>query len=252
MRQAPLILALALLAAITLAAAERPPKGLTKRVAQNETLIAELRDDFTYRQKVHIKELSQQGGQTGDYFEIRDVLFSPETGSTEEFVKGPRDRLKRISLTEEDFRDIREVQNFLLTADRLWLYRTRFKGSEEIGGIDCWVFDVSPRQILAEMRFFDGLVWVSKEDETIIRMSGKAVPEQRTSTSENLFPRFTTMREKIDGVWLPVLTFGDDDLTFASGYQRLRIEIEYSNYKRFGAESEIKFGDAVDVPSGDN
>jgi hypothetical protein len=60
--------------------------------------------------------------------------------------------------------------------------------------------------------------------------------------SENLFPRFTTLREAIDGQHrFPVCTYADDTLPFRNGFQRVRMTIRYSGYKRFGAESAIKF-----------
>ena len=68
------------------------------------------------------------------------------------------------------------------------------------------------------------------------------MPQIRTTKSENLFPHFTTLRQKIDGEhWFPVKTWGDDVLHFRSGSERMRIVIDYANYKRFGADSTIKF-----------
>ena len=50
------------------------------------------------------------------------------------------------------------------------------------------------------------------------------------------------MRAKVDGkFWFPVRTFGDDVLPFKGGAIRERLEILYENYKRFGAESTVKF-----------
>jgi hypothetical protein len=64
------------------------------------------------------------------------------------------------------------------------------------------------------------------------------VPQIRTTRTENLFPRFTTLRKAIDGKhWFPIYTYADDTLHFKTGPQRERLRISYSNYKRFGAES---------------
>ena len=45
---------------------------------------------------------------------------------------------------------------------------------------------------------FDGLIWIDKSDFSIIRSEGEAVPQIRTTKTENLFPRFTTVRRKVD------------------------------------------------------
>jgi hypothetical protein len=149
--------------------------------------------------------------------------------------------LKFLQLTDEDFRDIREIQPLVLTEDQLWNYETKFRGDENMDDVDCWVLQVRPRQILGSQRFFDGLVWIDKKGYNIVRMEGQAVPQLLSTTKENLFPRFTTIRKPVDGKhWFPIYTYADDSLPFRTGPQRIRLRISYSNYKRFGAESTFK------------
>jgi hypothetical protein len=221
----------------------RAPRDLARRVARNESLIRELRDQYTFRQDFRFEELADNGRRTGFYHEVRDVVFSPAAERAEVLVSGPNNSLSRIRLTKEDFQDVRDIQNFLFTEDVLWLYQVRHRGEERIDGEDCWVMQVTPRNELQGMRFFEGLLWVSKKDEEIVRAHGKAVPEIRTSKSENLFPLFTTLRTKIDGHWMPASTVADDELPFSSGRQRVRLQVEFANYKRFGAETSIQFGE---------
>jgi hypothetical protein len=150
--------------------------------------------------------------------------------------------LVRLKLTEEDFRDIREVQPFLLTKDQMFLYETTFRGEESVDGVDCFVIQVRPRQILQGQRLFDGMFWVDKKDYSIIRSEGQAVPQIVTTKNENLFPHFTTVRLKVDGdFWFPVVTYADDTLQFRNGPQRIRLTIRYTNYRKFGADSKITF-----------
>ena len=76
-----------------------------------------------------------------------------------------------------------------------------------------------------------------------MRLEGQAVPQIRTTRSENLFPRFTTIRKPVDGKhWFAVYTWADDTLAFRTGPQRIGLKIRYSDYKRFGAESTVTFG----------
>ncbi len=194
-----------------------------------------------YRQTVTLQELDSRGAARGEYKEIRDVIFSPEHERTEEQVGRPEDGLKFLRLTEQDFQDIRDIQPLVLTEDRLWNYQTRFRGEENMDGVDCWVLQVEPRQILEGQRLFKGLIWVDKKEFNIIHMEGQAVPQIVTTKSENLFPRFTTIRKPVDGKhWFPVYTYADDALQFRTGPQRIRLRIAYSNYRRFGAVSTFK------------
>ena len=191
-----------------------------------------------YRQTVTLEELDNRGGARGQYKEIRDIIFSPKHERSEDVVGHPENTLKNLILTAEDFRDIRDIQPLVLTEDRLWNYETKPRGEEMVDDVDCWVLQVRPRQILSEQRFFDGLLWVDKKDYNIVRMEGQAVPQIRTTKTENLFPKFTTIRKPIDGKhWFPIYTFADDTLFFRGGPQRERLRIAYSNYRRFSAES---------------
>ena len=207
-------------------------------MAHRETETEAERNEYTYRQTVTIEELDSNGGARGQYHEVRDIIFSPSHERTEQLIGKPQNSLKNLIMTEEDFRDVRKIQPLVLTDSQLWNYETRFRGEENIDEVDCWVLQVRPRQILEGQRFFDGMIWVDKKEYNIVRMQGQAVPQIRTMKSENLFPRFTTIRKPLDGKhWFPVYTYADDTLHFRTGPQRERLPMAYSDYKQFGAES---------------
>ncbi len=230
--------------------AQQMPAGLPKKVAQRETESEAARANFTYRQSVLIEELDERGARRGDYQETREVIFSPQAERTEQATGKPRKNLVRLGLTEEDFRDIREVQPFLLTSEKLWLYQIRYKGEETIDGIDCHVLDVQPRQLLDGQRLFEGLFWVDKRDFSIIRSFGRAVPQIWSTKGENLFPRFTTVRKKMaNGFWFPDQTFADDILPFRGGPIHIRMTIQYAGYKQFQTESNITFSPPTQPPA---
>jgi hypothetical protein len=217
------------------------PPDLAKRAAERESQAQQARSNYTYRQSVWIQEMPAKGAGGGEYREVRDIIFSPAGERTERFVGKPIMNLARLRLTEEDFRDIREVQPFLFTTDVLWLYETKFRGEETVNGIDCWLLEVRPRQVLQGMRLFQGTLWINKRDYSTIRTDGVAVPQIMRRKEENLFPHFVTERQLIDGYWFPVLTGAEETLPFSSGPIRMRMRIEYSNYQRFSASSTVTF-----------
>ena len=219
--------------------AEAPP-NLAKLVAHRETETEAERNEYTYRQSFTLDELDDHGATRGFYREVRDIIFSPTHERTEKMIGTPTSTLKYLILTEQDFDDIRNIQPLVLTDAQLFSYETKFRGEETVDGIECWVLQIRPRQMLQGQRLFDGMLWVEKKGYNIVRMEGQAVPQIRTTKSENLFPRFTTVRKPIDGKhWFPVYTYADDTLHFRTGPQRERLRISYSEYKRFGAESTL-------------
>jgi hypothetical protein len=224
------------------ARADDPPADLVRRIIQRETATEQAQSNYTYQQTVTIDEFDNRGARSGRYKEVRDVIFSPQHERTEQFLGKPQSSLVRLQLTDEDFRDLREIQPFLLTKEQAFLYETKFRGEESVDGRDCWVLQIRPRQILQGQRLFDGMMWVDKQDYSIVRNEGQAVPQILTTKTENLFPRFTTIRQKVDGdFWFPVKTVGDDQLQFRTGPLHMRLEIQYSKYQKFGADSKITF-----------
>jgi len=218
------------------------PPDLLRRAAARETENEAARNEYTYRQTVIIADLDQHGAQLGEYREVRDIVFSPTVVRSEQVVEKARNSLKRLQLTEEDFRDIRDIQPILITKDNVFMYEAKPKGEEVMDGVDCWLLQVRPRQILDGQRLFDGMIWISKDELAVVRLQGQAVPQIQTTKKENLFPHFTTVRQKVEGkFWFPVTTYADDTLQFRNGPQRIRMTIRYANYKRFSADSKIDY-----------
>jgi len=224
------------------APAQDPPPNLVRLIAARETETAAVQSNYTYQQTVTVDEMNPRGFIQGAYREVRDIIFSPAAERTEQMIGKPSNTLTHLRLTEEDFRDMRDIQPFLLTKDQAFLYATKFQGDEMMDSVDCWVVKIGPREILDGQRLFDGMLWVSKKDYSVIRSEGQAVPQIVTLKTENLFPHFTTVRQKVDGdYWFPALTYGDDTLYFRGGAQRVRLTIRYSDYHRFGADSTVTF-----------
>jgi hypothetical protein len=248
-----LIVASGLLLAGLPAQAFDPPEGLLAHIAARATENAKARDNYTYRQSVTVQEFDHRDMVDGQYHEVVDVTFSPSGSRYEQVVSPPKSTLAQIKLTPQDFADIRNIQPFLLTSDTVWLYRGTYKGEETMDGFPCYVEYVEPKQILSGQRFFQGLLWVRKSDYSVVRSEGQAVPQIDTLKQQNLFPHFTTIYKDIDGKWMfPVRTYADDTLFFRNWPQRIRIVIDYGNYKRFGAESTLTYGGESAPPPAQN
>ena len=230
-----------------------PPPGLLRKIAARETENAQAQQNYTYRQAVTVQEFNDHGFVTGQYHDVRDITFSPTRGRYEQIVEPPRDTLTRVRLTAEDFADIRNIEPFLLTSDKVSLYEGSYKGEEDVLGVKCFVEYVRPKQILSTQRFFEGTLWVRESDLEVVKSEGQAVPQIDTLRVQNLTPHFTTFRYEVDGKWMfPRETYADDTLFFRDWPQRIRFTIRYSDYKRFGADSTVTFGDPTQAPQPPN
>lgn len=225
------------------------PEEIIQRFAAKESEFRKARESYTYRQNVKIEELDPDGNMTGKYEITSDIIFGPNRQRIEKVVYAPMSTLHNLLLTPEDEQDLRSVQPFVLTSEDVGKYDVQYQGKEQVDEISCYVFDVKPKQMVKGQRYFQGKIWVDDRDLQIVKTYGKGVGILKKN-EDNQFPNFETYREQIDGkYWFPTYTRADDTLHFRTGPQRIRMIVKYQNYKRFGAETTVTFGDEVDSPS---
>jgi len=233
-----------------------PPKGTTpeeiiKRFAAKEAEFSKARDQYTYRQDVKVQTLD---GDTvdGEYHEVFDVLFDDKGKRLENVVFAPASSLTKIYMSEEDMQDIRHRLPFVLTTEEIPEYNVLYVGQQQEDELHCFVFDIAPKKIEGKKRYFQGRVWVDDKDFQIVKTYGKTVPDlcngkpcnevKKRGDEENLFPKFTTWRQQIDGqYWFPVYTKADDELHFKLEDVHIKEIVKYEDYKRFGANTKILF-----------
>jgi len=231
---------------------DSPPPDIPQivsRFAAKEKEFKAARGNYTYRQIVKVQELSIDGDVTGTYQLEEDVIFTPQGERIEKVVYAPMSTLRHISLSPEDEKDLRSIQPFVLTTDDLYKYNINYQGRQKVDELTTFVFNVSPKTFEKGQRYFEGQIWVDDRDLQIVKSYGKAVPDIRKKGQENLFPRFETYRQQIDGkYWFPTWTGADDTLNFSTGAQRIRMIVRYEDYKQFKSATSITYGAEADKP----
>jgi len=226
-----------------------PPQGITEqeiiqKFAAKEKEFKTARENYAYRQSLTVQTLD---GDTvnGEFKEVEDVLFDDKGNRIEHVVFAPQSSLVGITMTKEDFDDIRRRMPFVLTSDEILEYQILYVGKQRIDEIGTYVFDVAPKQIEKNKRYFQGRIWVDDTDFQIVKTYGKNVPDlgvKKRGGQENLFPAFTTWRDRVDGkYWFPVYTKVDDVLHFSNGDIHIKQVVKYTDYKRFGSNVKITY-----------
>jgi hypothetical protein len=234
------------------------PKGISvdqliQRFAAKEKEFKQARDNYTYRQDVKVQTLDGDT-VTGEFQEVFDVTFDDKSRRVEQVKFAPQSTLENggISITREDLEDIRHRLPFVLTSEEIPEYQILYAGQQQQDELHCYVFDIAPKTIEKNKRYFQGRIWVDDHDFQIVKTHGKTVPDIRTGKKgqENLFPAFTTWREQIDGkYWFPTYTKADDFLHFSTGDVHIREIVKYMGYKRFGANVKITY-EGQELPKG--
>ena len=214
---------------------------IIQEFAAKEELFKEARNNYTYHQTNKVQTLDADGTVDGQYEQAWDILYDDAGKRIERVTYAPPDTLKRIQMTEQDIDAFRNIQPFVLTTAELPEYDIKYMGHVKVDEITAYVFSVRPRELKKGRQYFQGTVWVDDRDLQIVKSEGKNVPELITKHGENLFPRFATYREQIDGkFWFPTYTEANDTLHFSTGPVRIREIVKYSNYKQFKSTTKIK------------
>ena len=251
-----LALGFLLLNLVSAAAAQRgegeldtsPPQGITEqeiiqKFAAREKEFKIARENYAYRQSLTVQTLDGDS-VNGEFKEIEDVLFDDKGRRMEHVVFAPQSTLVGIQMTKEDYDDIRNRMPFVLTTDEIPEYQILYVGKQRIDEVGTYVFDIAPKQIEKNKRYFQGRIWVDDQDFQIVKTYGKNVPDLgvKKRGQENLFPNFTTWRDRVDGkYWFPVYTKVDDTLHFSTGDIHIRQVVKYTDYKRFGSNVKITY-----------
>ena len=227
-----------------------PPEVLSQqqiieKFAASESEGAAALQQYTFRQDILIQTLNYAPGfpikvqVDGEFRMVADISY--EKGKRVESVTfAPQSTLRRIILTPQDQENLRTYASF--TRESLPNYNFLYAGQQRVDELDTYVFDVTPKSLEKKRSYFQGRFWVEKRDLQIVKTCGKNVVEtsagKKTKRGENVFPKFVTYREQIDGRhWFPTYIRSDDILKFNSGRDILVREIvKYTNYKRRDAQ----------------
>jgi hypothetical protein len=225
--------------------------GIVRKFAAKEKQFKEAREQYTWRQSIKVQTLDG-GVVDGEFQSVSDVLFDDRGRRIENVVYAPESTLQRISMTREDFEDIEKRMPFVLTSDEIPQYEIKYLGQQKEDELNTYVFDIHPKQMEHNQRYFEGRIWVDDSDFQIVKTYGKNVPDVvKKRGNENLFPKFTTWREQVDGrYWFPTFTRVDDTLHFKMGDIHVRQIVKYTNYKRFGSQTRITY-EGQELPSGE-
>jgi len=225
-----------------------PVPQLIKEFTAKETVFRNALNYYTYQRSVKVQTINDDGKVDGQYFQVTDIMFDPNGRRVEHVVDAPVSTLERVTMSPADFSDIEDRLPFVLTTEEAEQYNISYVGKQKIDQVDTYVFDVEPKVIEKNHRYFKGRIWVDQKDHQIVVTDGKNVPDDLRKGHEDLSLPFITYRQQIDGkYWFPVYTHEDGVLHFTGGdgYMsqdvHLRETVKYTNYKQYRSTVRVLF-----------
>ena len=232
------------------------PEEIIRKFAAKESEFQEALNHYTYRRIARVETVDDDNKVDGQYYEVDDVIFDPSGRRTEKVVFAPQNTLQRVIMSPSDLQDIQRGYPFVLTSEEIAQYDVKYVGRQKVDEVDCYVFEVAPKQIEKNKRYLQGRIWVDATDLQIVVTDGRMVPDDTRKNREDLHPPFMTWRQQVDGhYWFPVYTKGEGILHFAGGSYgmaqdvHIRDTVKYTEYKRFGSTAKILYeGQDITTP----
>jgi len=238
------------------------PKGtsvqqIIQTFTAKENEFKQARDHYIWTEDVKYQQLDGIS-VVGEFRQVSDIVYDERGRRLEKVKFAPQTSLY---VTKEDIDDLRKRTAFSLTSEELPKYQVMYVGQQKVDELQTYVFDVAPKTIEKGQRYFQGRIWVDNQDLQIVKTYGKGVPDiglnlspkkkKKHPEDEQLFPHFVTYREQIDGkYWFPTYSKADEVLHFYSGDAHVKAIVKYTDYKRFGTNVNIIYGNDVTKNSG--
>jgi hypothetical protein len=227
-------------------ASEPSIEEVIRKFSEKEKEFKIARENYTFRQEVLVQDLGPSNRLVGEFRETTEISFDEKGRRSERVVHAPPNTLKNFFMSPEDMQSFESIQPFVLTSDDIGQYNLKYGGKEKVDEITAYVFEVSPKKIEKNKRYFEGKIWVDDRDFQIVKTFGKSVPDIRNGKNENIFPKFETYREQIDGqYWFPTYTRAVDILDFTREKIHYRSIVKYTDYKKFQTSVKLRFGGEV-------
>ncbi len=230
-----------------------PPEEIIKKFAAKESEFREALNHYTYRRMAKVQTIDDDNKVDGEWYQVDDVTFNTSGARMEKTVFAPASSLERVIMTPSDLQDIQKGYPFVLTTEEIALYNVKYVGKQQVDEVNCLAFDVAPKQIEKNKRYFLGRIWVDATDLQIVVTNGRMVPDDTRKNHEDLHPPFMTWRQQVDGhYWFPVYTKGEGILHFGGGNYaasqdvHIRDTVKYTDYKQFGSTIKIIY-DGQDI-----
>jgi hypothetical protein len=238
-----------------------PVAQIIQEFTAKESLFNAALNNYTWTRTVRVQSLDDDGHPNGQYYQVVDIYYTPEGKRMERVTDAPTGKLfdttcsgdgtpcnGEILMTEKDFSDIQERLPFVLTTEDAAQYDITYMGQQKVDQIDAWVFDVKPKVLLKNKRYFQGRIWVDQKEHQVVVTNGKNVPDDLRPNHMDLTLPFVTYRQMVDGkYWFPVYTVGEATLHFQAGHgylsdnARLRETVKYTNYHQFRTSIRVLY-----------
>jgi hypothetical protein len=216
-----------------------PPEQIIERFAKKEELYQGTRPTFGYTKTIRIQEYGPDGHPTGEFLATYDGVRSPDGKLYERAHAAPESTLQYLQFEPEDAQKLTRLPHYAVTTSQLSKYNLKYLNTEKVDEVDCYIFQVSPKQLDRQYALFDGVIWVDQKYLEVVKTYGQWITDLGALHPPSLpFEMFETYRENVEGkYWFPDYSRSDGVYKLKDRDVPIRVTIKWSNYKALPATS---------------
>jgi hypothetical protein len=209
-----------------------PAEVLAAASEGGRKLTAALRD-YQYYAELTIETISAADTITGKYYRFSQISFGADGNQQEKVFEDKSTLPKEVYIGTNAANNLTRVYRFMITPEIIGLYDFSYVGRERIDEVNTIVFDVKPKVKLPDPaksrdRYLKGRVWIEDRDLQVVKVSGEALPEQRSHRT----PKFETYFQNYGDYWFPAYTSADDAVRVGDRFARVKVNVRFTGYKK--------------------
>lgn len=214
-----------------------PPEEIIQRFAKKEELYQAVRPTFSYTKTIRIQEFGPDGRPTGEFLATYDGVRSSDGKLYERTQAAAQTTLQYLQFEPEDAQKLTRLPAYPVTASQLSKYNLKYLNTEKVDEVDCYIFQVSPKQLDRQYALFDGVIWVDQKYLEVVKTYGQWVTDLGALHPPTLpFEMFETYRENVEGkYWFPNYSRSDGVYKMKDHDVPIRATIKWTNFKPFPA-----------------
>ena len=231
------------------------PEEIIRRFTAQESEFQLALSHYTYQRSARVQTIDEDDHVDGEYYQVDDVSFDATGKRTEKTIYAPQNTLQRVTMSPSDLQNIQSSNFFVLTAAQIDHYYLTYVGRQKVDEVDCYVFDVTPKVIEKQHRYFSGRIWVATTGLQIVVTQGRMVSAD--ARKKDLDPPLMTWRQPVDGhYWFTAYARAESILHFSGGRGfmpqnvHVRDTIKYTGYKQFRVAPKNFFEGQDNTPQG--
>ncbi|HZQ93631.1 MAG TPA: hypothetical protein VFA67_01400 [Candidatus Sulfotelmatobacter sp.] len=222
-----------------------PPRNMSsqeliQKLVANEDKVQAARARYTFTQDLLVQTLDGNAVD-GQFHEITRVSYDEKGRRVDNVSFAEVSTLRGVQLSDTDKEDIRTFMPWLLTSEQAPQYNLTYAGRQHVDDLDTYVFQVEPKSLEKNKRYFQGRIWVDDRDLQMVKLCGKSVPEMIAKKKKKqpieVRPTFVGYRQIVDGNWFPAYARVDDTLHFGVESIHIREIVKFTGYQRSGTSN---------------